>query len=222
MAGIGARDCGRRQAPATLRPVRTRHPLNAFDIDRETHTMALPQIRLTRDEMRKRVAFFKELKGFDGGLPDSRYPSAVRKLYNAIGFQPPKGKGGTEVVSPVGAQAAANSAIPISEGFNLGFCEARPGNGPMMHNHDTNETFMPLTGRWRCSWEVDGQVEYFDVGPWDVCSFPPGVNRRFENITHDEADRTHFLMFVISGNAPEADFTDEAKKTLREEGFLAA
>ncbi|WP_225784283.1 cupin domain-containing protein [Xenophilus sp. Marseille-Q4582] len=184
--------------------------------------MALPQIRLTRDEMRKRVAFFKDIKGFDGGLPDSQYPSAVRKLYNAIGFQPPKGKGGADVVSPVGAQAAANSAIPISEGFNLGFCEAKPGNGPMMHNHDTNETFMPLTGRWRCSWEVDGQVEYFDVGPWDVCSFPPGVNRRFENITHDEPTQTHFLMFVISGNAPEADFTEEAKKTLREEGYLAA
>ena len=183
--------------------------------------MPIPQIRMTRDDMQKRVAYFKDLKGFDGGLPDSQHPSAIRKLYNAIGFQPPKGKGGTEVVSPVGAQAAANSAIPISEGFNLGFCEAKPGNGPMMHNHDTNETFMPLTGRWRCSWELDGKVEYFDVGPWDVCSFPPGVNRRFENITHDEPGQTHFLMFVISGNAPEADFTDEVKTRLREEGYLA-
>ena len=51
--------------------------------------MAMPEIRVTREEMRKRVAYFKDLKGFDGGLPDSRYPSAVRKLYNAIGFQPP-------------------------------------------------------------------------------------------------------------------------------------
>lgn len=184
--------------------------------------MPIPQIRLTREEMRKRVAYFKDLQGFDGGLPDSCHPSAVRKLYNAIGFQPPKGKGGADVVSPVGAQAAAHSAIPISEGFNLGFCEARVGNGPMMHNHDTNETFMPLTGRWRCSWEVDGTAEHFDVGPWDVCSFPAGVNRRFENITHDEPGKTHFLMFVIGGNAPEADFTDEVKSQLRREGYLTA
>jgi mannose-6-phosphate isomerase-like protein (cupin superfamily) len=181
--------------------------------------MALPEIRVTREEMRKRVAYFKDLKGFDGGLPDSQYPSAIRKLYNAVGFQPPKGKGGDGVVSPLGAEAAANAAIPISEGFNLGFCEARPGNGPMMHNHDTNETFMPLTGHWRCAWELDGKDEYFDVGPWDVVSFPPGVNRRFENITHTEPDTTHFLLVVVSGDAPEADFTEKAKSTLRDAGL---
>lgn len=183
--------------------------------------MAIPEIRVTREEMRKRVAYFKDLKGFDGGLPDSRHPSAIRKLYNIIGFQPPAGKGGDNVVSPVGAQAAENAAIRISEGFNLGVCEARPGCGPMMHNHDTNETFMPLTGRWRCSWELDGQDEFFDVGPWDVCSFPPGVNRRFENITHDEPDRSHYLLFVIGGDAPEADFTAQAKEQLRQEGYLS-
>jgi len=183
--------------------------------------MAIAEIRVTREEMRKRVAYFKDIKGFDGGLPDSNYPSAVRKLYNAIGFQPPEGKAGDDVVSPVGAEAAKNSAIPISEGFNLGFCEAKPGNGPMMHNHDTNETFMPLTGTWRCSWELDGAIEYFDVGPWDVCSFPAGVNRRCEKVAHSEPGKTHFLLFVIGGNAPEADFTDAAKQTLREAGLLA-
>ena len=130
--------------------------------------MAIPQIRVTHEEMRKRVAFFKDLKGFDSGLPDSQYPSAVRKLYNAVGFQPPKGKAGTQVVSPVGAQAAENAAIRISEGFNLGFWEAKPGNGRMMHNHATNETFMSLTDTWRCAWELDGKVEYFDLHrrPW--------------------------------------------------------
>ena len=51
----------------------------------------IPTIRVTREEMRKRVALFSELKGSDGGLPDSRYPSAVRTLYNVIGFQPPEG-----------------------------------------------------------------------------------------------------------------------------------
>ena len=53
--------------------------------------------------------------------------------------------------SPVGANAARMSAIPVSEGFNLGYCRAKPGKGPMMHNHDTNETFIPMTGTGFCA-----------------------------------------------------------------------
>src|SRR5215472_13661659 len=85
----------------------------------------LPKITLSRAEMIKRVARFKDLKGFDGGLPDSKMPGCERTLYNVIGFQPPKGKGGA-VTSPVGDDAARLAAIKISEGFNLGYCRANP------------------------------------------------------------------------------------------------
>ncbi|MCQ9617912.1 cupin domain-containing protein [Paenalcaligenes niemegkensis] len=183
--------------------------------------MGIPSIRVTREEMRKRVALFSEVKGFGGGLPDSNYPSAERTLYNVLGFQPPADSKDA-VTSPVGDHAAKNAAIKISEGFNLGFCEASPGKGPMMHNHDTNETFMPITGRWRCSWEVDDKVESFDLGPCDVISFPAGVVRRFENITHDEPDATHRLLFVISGNGPKAEFSEGAMAELKEQGYLDA
>ena len=93
----------------------------------------LPRITLSRAEVMKRVARFKDLKGFDGGLPDSTMPGCERTLYNVIGFQPPKGKGGA-VTSPVGDDAARLAAVKISEGFNLGYCRAKPGHGPMMHN----------------------------------------------------------------------------------------
>lgn len=182
--------------------------------------MTIPTKRVTRAEMEKRVARFKQLKGFNGGLPDSNHPDAIRKLYNVIGFQPPEGDVAT--VSPVGSQAAAASHIKISEGFNLGYCEAAVGKGPMMHNHDTNETFIAITGRWRCSWEVDGTVEHFDIEPFDVISFPAGVQRRFENITTEEPDRTHWLMFVIGGNAPKAEFSPESMAELRERGLVPA
>jgi mannose-6-phosphate isomerase-like protein (cupin superfamily) len=182
--------------------------------------MGLPEIRVTKEEMLARVALFKDLKGFDTGLIDSEYPSAYRTLYNALGFQPPRGKGGSEVESPVGDNASKNSAIKISEGFNIGFCECKPGFGPMMHNHDTNETFIPMTGTWRCSWEVDGKIEFFDVEQWDICSFPAGVQRRFENVTFSEPDKNHTLMFVIGGDAPEVDFSAKAKETLRSAGLL--
>jgi hypothetical protein len=174
----------------------------------------LPRSGLARADMMKRVAFFKDLKGSDGGLPDSKMKGCIRKLYNVIGFQPPKGEGGA-VTSPVGDDAARMAAIPISEGFNLGYCRAKPGNGPMMHNHDTNETFIPMTGKWRCSWENEkGEVEYVDAGPFDVVSFPAGCARRFENITPGDPEAESILMFVIGGNGPKAEFTDQAMSEL--------
>lgn len=170
----------------------------------------LPRSGLARSDMMKRVALFKNLKGSDGGLPDSKMKGCIRTLYNVIGFQPPKGEGGA-VTSPVGDDASRLAAIPVSEGFNLGYCRAKPGNGPMMHNHDTNETFIPMTGQWRCSWENErGEVESVDVGPLDVVSFPPGCARRFENITKGDPNEESILMFVIGGNGPKAEFTDQA------------
>lgn len=170
----------------------------------------LPRTGLRRSDMLKRVAFFKDLKGSDGGLPDSKMKGCIRTLYNVIGFQPPQGEGGA-VTSPVGDNASRLAAIKISEGFNLGYCRAKPGNGPMMHNHDTNETFIPMTGTWRCSWENEqGDVEFVDAGPLDVVSFPPGVARRFENVTPGDPDEESILMFVIGGDGPKAEFTDQS------------
>jgi len=174
----------------------------------------LPRVGLSRAAMMKRIAYFKDLKGSDGGLPDSKMMGCIRTLYNVIGFQPPQGEGGG-VTSPVGGDASRQAAIPISEGFNLGFCRARPGNGPMMHNHDTNETFIPMTGTWRCSWENEsGGIESVDVGPLDVVSFPAGAIRRFENVTEGDPDKEQILMFVIGGNSPSAEFTAESMDKL--------
>ena len=97
------------------------------------HVELIPRKPVSREEMMRRVARFSKLKGSDGGLPDSHMPGSERILYNVIGFQPPD----TEddgVVSPVGEAAARMAAVKISEGFNLGYCRALPGKGPMMHN----------------------------------------------------------------------------------------
>jgi mannose-6-phosphate isomerase-like protein (cupin superfamily) len=159
----------------------------------------------TRDEMMKRVARFRKLKGSDGGLPDSKLPECRRKLYAVIGFQPPQ-----DGNSPVGADASTMPAISIAEGFNLGYCKAKPGKGPLMHNHDTNETFIAMTGRWRAEWNEGDATEYVDLDPYDVISFPVGVARRFMNVTYDEPQKEHLLMFIIGGNQPQAEFTPAA------------
>jgi len=186
------------------------------------HAEQIPRKAVSRADMMKRVARFSKLKGSDGGLPDSHMPGAERLLYNVIGFQPPAIED-DGMVSPVGEAAARMAAIKISEGFNLGYCRALPGKGPMMHNHDTNETFIAMTGVWRGSWEnEEGKVEHVDLKPLDVISFPAGVIRRFENVTKGPADEYSILMFVIAGDGPAAEFTTEAMNELEEAGLLGA
>jgi len=182
----------------------------------------LPRRGIPRRVMMKRVARFSKLKGFDGGLPDSNHPDCRRTLYNVIGFQPPKvERAGKQ--SPVGEKAARMAAIKISEGFNLGFCRAEPGKGPMLHNHDTNETFICMTGLWRASWQNEkGRVEHVDLKPLDVISFPPGASRRFMNVKRGPKGKRGVLMFVIGGNAPSAEFTSESMEELEEKGIWPA
>ncbi|MDB5802988.1 MAG: cupin 2 protein [Betaproteobacteria bacterium] len=178
----------------------------------------LPRIRVSRRDMLKRVARFGDLKGFDGGLPDSKMPGCERTLFNVIGFQPPNGEG-NGMQSPVGAKASRMAAIKISEGFNMGYCKAYPGKGPLLHNHDTNETFVSMTGTWRASWEnTKGEIEHVDLKPLDVISFPPGVSRRFENVTRGPKNKQSILMFVIGGDGPRAEFTKDSMSTVVEAG----
>jgi mannose-6-phosphate isomerase-like protein (cupin superfamily) len=165
----------------------------------------------SRGEMMKRVARFRKLNGSDGGLPDSPLPECRRKLFNVLGFRPPETGN-----SPVGANASAKPAIAIAEGFNLGYCKAKPGKGPLMHNHDTNETFIAMTGRWRAEWNEGKAMEHVDLNPYDVISFPVGVARRFMNVTYDEPGREHLLMFIIGGNQPQAEFTPAAMRRCEE------
>jgi len=179
---------------------------------------SLPRRGYSKTEMLKRVARFRKLKGSDGGLPDSKMPGCERILYNVIGFQPPRTERGGKQ-SPVGLKAARMAAIKISEGFNLGYCRALPGRGPMLHNHDTNETFIAMTGTWRASWENEkGKLEHVDLKPLDVISFPPGANRRFMNVTKGPKNKPSILMFVIGGNEPRAEFTSESMAELERVG----
>jgi len=184
------------------------------------HRETLPSRGISRKDMMKRVARFKKLKGSDGGLPDSRMPGCERILYNVIGFQPPK----TErdgMQSPVGTKASRMAAIKISEGFNLGYCRALPGKGPMLHNHDTNETFIAMTGTWRASWlNPKGELEHVDLKPLDLISFPPGAVRRFMNVTKGPKNKSSILMFVIGGNAPSSEFTTSSMQRIEAAGAL--
>ena len=176
----------------------------------------MPPMRVwTMDEMKPRIARFTDLTTNYEGLPDSPLPECRRGLANVIGFKPPQGEGERNN-SPVGANAARSAAIEISEGFNVGYVKAKPGCGPLMHNHDTNETFIAMTGTWRCSWNEGKDLQFVDIDPLDCISFPVGVARRFENVTKGAPDTEHILMAIIGGDGPGADFTPKAWERVNE------
>jgi uncharacterized RmlC-like cupin family protein len=97
------------------------------------------------------------------------------------------------------------SAIPISEGFQMSYVTATPGNGPMLHNHDTNETFVAIKGQWRVIWGI-GDKHHVDLNELDVCSVPPFVPRRFINLTTGEGREEGLLLTVQPGNVAKVEF----------------
>jgi hypothetical protein len=67
-----------------------------------------------------------------------------------------------------------------------------------------------MTDRWRRIWEhPEGTVDFVDVGPLDVLSFPPGAHPDEESI----------LMFVIAGDGPRAELTDRSMAELEAAGI---
>ncbi|QNB16158.1 cupin domain-containing protein [Paraburkholderia tropica] len=139
--------------------------------------MTLPIRWVSRDEMLNQyVARFNDLHGSDQGLPDSNIEGHRKFILNVFGFEPPQGN---EAVNPVGDDTPA--LISPQAGFSVGWLKAEKGNGPVLHNHDTNETLIPIGGRWRFIWEASpAHDETVELDPYDTISFPPGVPRRFE------------------------------------------
>lgn len=173
-----------------------------------------PAVRFTREDMLKHVARFTDLKGSDKGMPDAVLPNSYKILSNVLGFRVPDDP---SVNSPLGKDLTP--AITIAAGFGVSLIRGIPGNGAHLHNHDTNESFMPLTGIWRFVWEVDGdsseETEYLDLGPYDFISIPPGVPRRFENVSVPEGESTALMLGIVAGDAPKQQYTPRVIAQLR-------
>lgn len=152
---------------------------------------------VTPEQMKKRVARYKSLTYPADRYPDSQLPGHVRKNYLIVG----RGLVVDDGKDPL-------SAIPIDEGFQMSYVEAEPGNGPMLHNHDTNETFVAVRGRWRVIWGRD-EEHHVDLDPLDVCAVPPFVPRRFVNIERAANGEVGLLLTVQPGNAPNVEFLNK-------------
>lgn len=167
---------------------------DASSADGETPPDRMPVLRYSQAQMQRRVARFSELSCPPNRYPDSHLPGHERRNYLVIGR-------GLQV----DGAADPMSAIPIAEGFQLAYATMRPGNGPRMHNHDTNETFIALKGTWRVLWGL-GPTESVDLKPLDVCSLPPFVPRSFLCLTAEPGEEEGLLMAVIAGDEPRSEF----------------
>ena len=138
------------------------------------------------EDMKSRLARFRELKASKQAFVDTRIPEYERDIYNVIG------RGVTE-------DASLAATITDARYFSITYVGADPGKGAALHAHETIEVFVPLTGRWAAYWGEHGDKE-IEIEPFDVISFPPGVYRGFRNI-----GESHAMLMAIIGSKVETE-----------------
>ena len=155
-------------------------------------------VNFTSQEMNARVARFKSLKpqssAYDskGDIPQEVYETmTARTLYLLMS---PENQGGPMAQAP---------AVVTQDKMSVIIAECPPGDGPLLHAHQfTRETFFCLDGRFKIQWGDEGESVLF-LDPYDMIAVPPGVVRRFENVS----DHTAHLLVWINGDSEE-EFND--------------
>ena len=120
-----------------------------------------------RDEMMRRVFRFGEMPASGRAFMDAVIPGHNRILMGALGR-------GT-------ADENLKPQVEEAENYHIDFVKAEPGNGAALHSHDTEETFICFTGRWRVTWGDQGE-DSVEFGYLDGICCQPGVMRSFENV----------------------------------------
>ena len=138
-------------------------------------------MQMSKGEMEKRVARFKDLRPCMKAFVDSLIPGHEREIFNIIG------RGVTE-------DPSLRPAIADARDFNLTLVHAEPGKGAALHAHPTVEVFMSLSGRWAVSWGDQGENEIV-LDQWDTISVPPGVMRGFRNAGTQDG----YLIAILGG-----------------------
>ena len=82
-----------------------------------------------------------------------------------------------------------------------------PGTGPVLHNHETVENFMCLSGKFEIIWGPNGE-ERTSIEQFDFVSVPPGVFRAFKNVSSEPA---WLLVLIQITTADQRDDVDMGK-----------
>ncbi len=144
-------------------------------------------------EMEARVARFAALRP-TGDYVDSAIPGCERTTYRVLGSGP--------------------DAPLAAEHFHLNLVRCAPGKAAPLHNHLTQEVFIPLSGTWEVFWGPRGERR-LTLGPWDTISIPPGVSRGFRNIGAADA----YLIGIAGGRDPgRINWPEEVRAAARAAG----
>ena len=138
---------------------------------------------MAKNEMLERVFRFNELPYTDTAFIDAVVPGHNRVLMGALG-------GGT-------ADENLRSKVEQADNYHIDFIRAEPGNGAALHSHDSEETFVCLTGRWKILWGDEGENSV-ELNYLDGIVCPSGVMRAFENISDGEA----LMLSILGGKEP--------------------
>jgi uncharacterized RmlC-like cupin family protein len=161
----------------------------------------MANLQISVDEMKQRVALFRDLKPSSRPLVDAVLPQYHRDIYQVIG--------GGVIEDP-----AMKAPIP-ADGFHLSIVRCGAGKGTGLHNHKTVEVFMPLTGKWSVIWGDEGENE-LQIGQYDTISIPPGVLRGFRNDSDEEA----LLLALVGGQDPgRVAWVPTVLEAVKEKGF---
>jgi uncharacterized RmlC-like cupin family protein len=161
----------------------------------------MPNLQISVDEMKRRVARFAEMKPSSRPLVDAVLPQYQREIFQIIG-------GGViedpAMRPPIGA-----------DGFHLAIVRCGAGKGTGLHNHKTVEVFMPLTGTWAVIWGDHGESE-LALGQYDTVSIPPGVLRGFRN----DSDHEALLLALVGGDDPgKVAWVPDVLEAVKAKGF---
>jgi mannose-6-phosphate isomerase-like protein (cupin superfamily) len=178
-------------------------------------SMTIPVWKPARAEMLKRTAHFKNLKEVNTGVPDMEIDGYRRSFFSVMDFAKPKDEG---QFSPSGSDVVP-AIIESTAGYGVAYIKAQPGNGVMMHNHDTNESFLVMEGTWTVGWEGDAGKDQVVLEKYDFITMPPHVYRDFYCVTAGEGKDYGLMMAIVIGTAPEgtpaaAEFSPEAKELI--------
>ncbi|HJY81622.1 MAG TPA: cupin domain-containing protein [Candidatus Binatia bacterium] len=139
----------------------------------------MASVQISKEEMLKRVARFKELKPIDYKAMGSGYVPVGMEAFSIIG----------QVTKDI-------PSIEAPHGFTMAVTKVDPGKGAPLHSHKTAEVFVPLSGQWAFYWGDKGENE-LTLGPWDVISFPAGLMEGFRNLGNEPG----YLLAILG--APE-------------------
>lgn len=140
----------------------------------------------SRPKLASRIVRYDDLVPCRNAFIDTRTPGSESKENFTI-------------IGP-GVSENPDQHIHIAEphGFNIGGARQPPACVNSQHSHDTAETFVVHSGRWRFTFGEDGRDSAVEATAGDIVSFPTQAFRGFENI----GDGPGFLWAVLGGDDP--------------------